>query len=92
MTTKQDLVAEYQTQMLRVYGLCTEGMNSKIESMGEEKLRRDLEHLRTYPDKLMIGCVHGKTWRCYMCARTCPNNTHIDLVKERLEEHLKEAC
>jgi hypothetical protein len=51
MSTKQDLITEYKAQMLRVYGMCTEDMKAKIDAMGEEKLSRDLDIIRAYPNK-----------------------------------------
>ena len=50
---KQDLVDEYASQMLRVHGVCTEDMSNRIDAMSEDKLRRDLEIIKTYPSKVV---------------------------------------
>ena len=52
MSTKQDLVEEYKAQMLRVYGMLPPNMAERIEAMSEEKLRRDLENIRAYPNNM----------------------------------------
>lgn len=47
----QPLTDEYKAQLLRVYGVCTPSMLDRVEGMGEEKLRRDLEIMKRYPSK-----------------------------------------
>lgn len=50
--SNQSLADKYRAQLLRVYGICTEDMSSRIDAMSEEKLRRDLENIKAYPDKV----------------------------------------
>lgn len=54
--SNQSLADEYKAQMLRVYGVCTPDMAKRIDAMGEEKLRRDLEIIKRYP-------ARGEPWK-----------------------------
>ena len=47
-----ELVKQYRKVLIRTYGCCPDGVLTQIREMDAPKLIRDLEILKTYPDKV----------------------------------------